>query len=89
MSITLKFFMIKRGFTYEKLLSKSGAQTSADLLDYVRGIGVTPTENDITELSAFFESRSSNESTSTTEFSTTEEVVEQQQKSRRKKKNNV
>jgi hypothetical protein len=54
MSITLKFFMIKRGFTHEKLVSKAGAQTADDVLSYVRGLGVAPTENDVAELEAFF-----------------------------------
>jgi|LakMenEpi03Aug12_release.lakeMendotaPanAssembly.Ray.scaffolds.fasta_scaffold403684_3 hypothetical protein len=54
MSITLKFFMIKRGFTHEKLVSKADAQTADDVLRYVRGLGVAPTANDVAELEAFF-----------------------------------
>lgn len=57
MSITLKFFMIKRGLTHEKLVEKSGAQNSSDVLNHVRSLGVAPTDNDIAELEAFFSSR--------------------------------
>jgi hypothetical protein len=57
MSITLKFFMIKRGLTHEKLVEKSGAQNSSDVLNHVRGLGVAPTDNDIAELEAFFSTR--------------------------------
>ena len=43
MAITLKFFMIKRGLTVEKLALKSNAKTPAELIAYAKtlDVGVT------------------------------------------------
>lgn len=88
MSITLKFFMIKRGFTHEKLVSKAGAQTVDDVLSYVRGLGVAPTENDVTELKDFFATKTRDLATpaEAIEEVATITVAEEQVKPKRKKK---
>lgn len=43
MAITLKFFMIKRGLTVEKMAAKSNARSAEELIAYARtlNIGVT------------------------------------------------
>lgn len=87
MTITLKFFMIKRGFTHEKLASKAGAQSVDDVLSYVRGLGVAPTENDVAELAAFFatKTRVIEEPADTVKVDTPTDAEEQVKPKRKKK----
>ena len=91
MSITLKFFMIKRGFTHEKLVNKAGAQSVDDVLNYVRGLGVAPTPNDIVELETFFAGRQQVTAPDVVvlEEPATVEVAVAPAKSKRKKKSHV
>lgn len=46
MAITLKFFMIKRGLTVEKMALKSNAKTPDELIAYAKtlDVGVTPAD---------------------------------------------
>ena len=88
MSITLKFFMIKRGLTHEKLVEKTGAQTSSEVLSHVRSLGVAPTDNDIAELEAFFTSKTqvATDNLSVQDETSVEQPKDVQSKSKRKKR---
>ena len=55
MSITLKFFMIKRGLTIEKLALKSNAQTPDDLIAYARSLNIGVTNADESLVKDYFE----------------------------------
>jgi len=55
MSITLKFFMIKRGLTVEKLALKSNAQTPDDLIAYARSLNIGVTSSDESLVKDYFE----------------------------------
>lgn len=55
MSITLKFFMIKRGLTIEKLALKSNSQTPDDLISYARSLNIGVTDADESLVKDYFE----------------------------------
>jgi hypothetical protein len=82
--------MIKRGFTYEKLISKASAKSLDDVINYVSGIGVAPTAVDIAELSAYFASQNLSLTTTQDVKGESEQSVElhdeTDKKSRRKRK---
>jgi hypothetical protein len=46
--------MIRRGLTHDKLVDKSGAKSVEDVVKYIAGLGVTPTESDLEDLAKFF-----------------------------------
>lgn len=46
MAITLKFFMIKRGLTIDKMAQKSGSSTPEGLIDYAKSLNIGVTETD-------------------------------------------
>ena len=46
MAITLKFFMIKRGLTVEKMALKSNAKTPDDLVNYAKSLNIGVTAAD-------------------------------------------
>lgn len=55
MAITLKFFMIKRGLTIEKMAQKSNAQTPDDLIAYARALNIGVTSADESLVKDYFE----------------------------------
>lgn len=57
MSITLKFFMIKRGLTVEKMANKSNSQTPEDLISYAKSLDIGVTKADETLIRDYFASR--------------------------------
>lgn len=57
MSITLKFFMVKRGLTVEKMANKSNSQTPEDLISYARSLDIGVTKADESLIREYFESR--------------------------------
>jgi len=56
MAISLKFFMIKRGLSFDKLVEMSGAKSTKDLVDYVSGLSVGVTANDEADVQNYFAS---------------------------------
>jgi len=56
MAITLKFFMIKRGLTVEKLALKSNAKTPAELIAYAKTLDVGVTLADESLISDYYAS---------------------------------
>ncbi len=56
MAISLKFFMIKRGLSFNKLVEKSGAKSAEEFLSYVRGLSVGVTVSDEAEVHNYFSS---------------------------------
>jgi len=56
MAISLKFFMIKRGLSFDKLVEKSGAKSTEDLVRYMRGLSVGVTANDEADVRNYFAS---------------------------------
>ena len=48
MSITLKFFMIKRGLTLEKMATKSNSQSPDELIAYAQSLNIGVTKEDET-----------------------------------------
>lgn len=56
MSITLKFFMIKRGLTVEKMANKSNSRTPEDLISYARSLNIGVTKADEALILNYFES---------------------------------
>jgi hypothetical protein len=56
MAISLKFFMIKRGLSFDKLVEKSGAKSAEDLVRYMRGLSVGVTANDEADVRNYFAS---------------------------------
>jgi len=60
MSITLKFFMIKRGLTIEKLVQKSNATSIDELISYAKSLNISVTEADQTLVKDYFSTLSAN-----------------------------
>ena len=56
MAISLKFFMIKRGLSFDKLVEKSGAKSAEELVRYMRGLSVGVTANDEADVRNYFAS---------------------------------
>jgi hypothetical protein len=56
MAISLKFFMIKRGLSFDKLVEMSGAKSTKDLVDYVSGLSVGVTASDEVDVQNYFAS---------------------------------
>lgn len=56
MSITLKFFMIKRGLTVEKMVNKSNSRTPEDLISYARSLNIGVSKADEALIRDYFES---------------------------------
>ena len=48
MSITLKFFMIRRGLTLEKMATKSNSQSPDELIAYAQSLNIGVTKEDET-----------------------------------------
>lgn len=55
MSITLKFFMIKRGLTIEKMVNKSNSKTPEDLISYAKSLDIGVTKADESLVNDYFE----------------------------------
>lgn len=60
MSITLKFFMIKRGLTIEKMVQKSNATSIDELISYAKSLNISVTEADQTLVKDYFSMLSAN-----------------------------
>ncbi len=56
MAISLKFFMIKRGLSFDKLAEMSGAKSAKELINYVSGLSVDATPNDEIDVQNYFTS---------------------------------
>ncbi len=56
MAISLKFFMIKRGLSFDKLAEMSGAKSAKELINYVSGLSVGVTPNDEIDVQNYFTS---------------------------------
>lgn len=60
MSITLKFFMIKRGLTIEKLVQKSNATSIDELISYAKSLNISVTEADQSLVKDYFATLAAN-----------------------------
>lgn len=56
MAITLKFFMIKRGLTVEKMALKSNAKTPDELIAYAKSLNIGVTSADEVLIRDYFTS---------------------------------
>lgn len=56
MAISLKFFMVKRGLSFDKLVEKSGSKSVEELLSYVSTLSVGVTANDEADVRNYFAS---------------------------------
>lgn len=57
MSITLKFFMIKRGLTVEKMAVKSNSKTPAELITYAKSLNIGVTAADEALINEYYASQ--------------------------------
>lgn len=55
MSIDLKFFMLKRGLTIEKMIQQSGAKTASDLINYAKSLDIAIAPNDENQINSHFQ----------------------------------
>ena len=56
MSITLKFFMIRRGLTLEKMATKSNSQSPDELIAYAQSLNIGVTKEDETLIRDYYSS---------------------------------
>jgi len=56
MSITLKFFMIRRGLTLEKMATKSNSQSPDVLIAYAQSLNIGVTKEDETLIRDYYSS---------------------------------
>lgn len=89
--MTLKFYMIRRGLTFDKLTEKSGASNAADVLNYAKKQGVVPTKQDEEEVELYFTQKTqvtSPESEVTLDSSNSDVATSEMRKKKSKKQRN-